>query len=285
MSYFKGIHARADQLGFKVLELWLYEPGMTLQKAQQYLEFHNVRGIVILPEYYHEIPEELAPLVAKNYCAVVGSLPINLPVHFAANDDFATAVTATRRALALGYSRPGFAVLRKIDELISRRYSGAFRSVQSDLAEASQIPVCFLDQFDKKQFLPWYRKYRPDVIITHNRRIAVEEWLKPLGLKVPEDCGWISLDVAPGDQQVAGMDPRSEFVGSAALDLVIEQMQREETGIPAFQKGAFIEGIWQTGSTVEDKLPAARSGNGESPPRRSRPRQILSTTPASRSTS
>ncbi len=250
MAFFDGIRRRAEQLGYQVETLWLYELGMTPAKAARFLETRNIRGLVLLPESYRELPLEYKELLVSRSCAVVGGLPENLPFHFANNDLFATAAAATGKALELGYRRPGFAVLAKIDQLVSRRYSGGFLSVQTEISGADRIPVCFLEDFSPAAFLRWYREHRPDVIITHNRRVAVRQWLKPLGLSIPRDAGWISLDVAPGDHRLAGMDHRSSVIGGAALEIVVNQIQRAEFGVPEFQRGVFIEGVWKNGPTV-----------------------------------
>jgi len=250
-GFIQGIHDRAAQFGYKVLMFWLHEPGWTVSRIANSLRTSNVRGLILFPEDYKKLSPDLLALVADRSCAVVGSQPVSHPFHFAANDDFSNAKNATRHALLNGYRRPGFAVLRKIDELIERRFSAGFRSVIEDLPVKNHVPVLLLDSFDDQAFLKWYKQYRPDVVITHNRRIAVDQWLRPMKLKVPKDVGWITLDTVPGDRQVTGLDSRSELVGTAALDLVIAQMQRDERGLPDFQKGVSIEGVWREGRTLK----------------------------------
>jgi len=249
-SYVAGVQRRATQFGYKVQQVWVYEPGWNVGRIRRLLTAANIRGTVLFPNHYQEIPDDILSLVARHSCAVLGGQPSKSPFHFAAIDDFASARTAARQALARGYRRPGLALLGWIDELIDRRYSAGFMSVQQDLPARERLPVLRLSSFSPEEFVRWYTKHRPDVIITHNRRIAVDEWLRPLRVSVPRDVGWITLDVIPGDDQVSGLDTRSEFVGAAALDLVLGQMQRDETGFPEFQKGVFIEGVWREGSTV-----------------------------------
>jgi DNA-binding LacI/PurR family transcriptional regulator len=144
-------------------------------------------------------------------------------------------------------------LLRRIDDLIESRYSAGFRTVQHNLPAADRVPILFMKDFDECEFRQWYERHRPDVVVTHNRRIAVGPWLRPLKLSVPKDVGWITLDMVPGDDQVSGIDARSELVGVAALDLVLDQMQRDESGIPPFQKGVFIEGVWREGKSLRRK--------------------------------
>ncbi len=249
-GFIRGMQNRAAQFGYRLQLLWVYEPGWSIDRIAKWLHTRNVRASVLFPENYQEIPSDVLKLVDRHSCAVVGSQPVKQPYHFAANDDFSNARNATRLALDHRCKRPGLAVLCKIDELIGRRFSAGFRSVTQDLPPEDQIPPLLLESFDGGALRKWWEEYRPDVIITHNRRVAIEDWLRPLKLSVPKDVGWITLDIVPGDAHIAGIDPRSELVGVAALDLVIDQMQRDESGIPDFQKGVFIEGIWQTGETL-----------------------------------
>jgi LacI family transcriptional regulator len=269
-NFVQGVRSRAEQFGYKLLLIWLYEPGWTIGRVERLLVSSNVRGIVFFPEDYEDISADLLKLLSRRFCAVIGGQPVRHPFHFAANDDFSSAKNVARRALAHSYQRPGFALLRKIDELIERRYSAGFRSVQQVLPRANQVPVLLLESFSDREFLKWYQKYQPDVIITHNRRVAVEEWLRPLKLGVPRDVGWITLDIAPGDDRISGLDARSELVGAAALDLVLDQMQRDEPGLPPFQKAVVIEGVWREGRTLRKLDGHARrrtNPNGQTDPR------------------
>ncbi len=258
-NFLKGVQARASQFGYRIVQLWLHEPGWTPERVASYLEARNVRGIVLMPEVYSDWPREVSQLLSTRCCAVIGSIPVKHSFHFAANDDFSTAKTATQMALARGYRRPGFVVLRPVDDLIEHRYTAAFHSVQRALPPENQIPELWLNSFESAEFVGWFQRHRPDVVITHNRRIAVEDWLKPLKQRVPRDVGWITLDIVPGDDQVTGIDARSELVGVAAMDLVLDQMQRDERGVPPFQKGVFIEGLWREGRTL--RKPSAKTSN------------------------
>src|SRR5262249_7467918 len=125
-SYLQGVHRRAEQFGYKIQQVWVYEPGWNLGRIRRLLTSANIRGTVLFPNDYQDLPDALLQLVRHQSCAVLGGQPVKFPFHFAAIDDFASARTATRQALAHGYRRPGFALLGWVDELIDRRYSAGF---------------------------------------------------------------------------------------------------------------------------------------------------------------
>lgn len=249
-GFISGVEARAAELGYYVCPLWILDPAMTARRFADFLHTRNIRGGVIIPENFRTLPPRHQRAMRNLAWAAMGGVPRDPGYHFACNDHFATAARATNRVVSLGYRRPGFAILRRIDERGDRRFRGGFQSVQSELPTKERVPVCQISEFEPGPFVAWYRRYKPDVIITHNRRIAVADWLAPLGLRVPRDLGWVSLDVQPGDHQVAGIDQRSAIIGAAALDLVHGQLQRGEYGEPAVQKGVLIEGVWQDGASL-----------------------------------
>jgi LacI family transcriptional regulator len=74
-------------------------------------------------------------------------------------------------------------------------------------------------------------------------------WLRNLRQRVPQDVGFVNLVKRPGDQ-VAGIDHNARAIGSAAIDLIASQLQRNEHGIPAVPKVVHISGEWVDGPTV-----------------------------------
>ena len=86
-----------------------------------------------------------------------------------------------------------------------------------------------------------------------NLNISLEQPDKKLALFGSADKHLRMIRDAFGVQLVARDDElrlsgEREQVGKAAL--VLDQMQRDERGIPPFQKGVFIEGVWREGKTL-----------------------------------
>lgn len=52
------------------------------------------------------------------------------------------------------------------------------------------------------------------------------------------------------DQERQGIEQHEDQIGSAAVDLVVGQLARGESGIPPFQKTTLIKGRWEAGATV-----------------------------------
>ncbi len=72
------------------------------------------------------------------------------------------------------------------------------------------------------------------------------------GLGVPQDVGVAMPDISdrktyPG---LSGVDQRTELVGAMAIDLVVEQINNNERGIPKAAKVVMVNGVWVEGENV-----------------------------------
>ena len=76
-------------------------------------------------------------------------------------------------------------------------------------------------------------------------------WLKDRGLRVPQDVGVIQLEWRASHPEIAGMNQHNDAVGEAAVDMVVGQIHRNESGIPAFPRATLIGASWVDGSSVK----------------------------------
>jgi LacI family transcriptional regulator len=250
-GYLNGARARAEELGYNCELFWLYDPAWPTERLARALDARGVAGVVILPQSYQELGECFAPLWQQRAAVVVAGLLKKPALPFVWNDFFATAATATREVLALGYKRPGLALLGSIDALFDYRYSAGFLACREALPDKDQLPVCKLSQFTEEEFLTWFDRWRPDVVITHNHRVAVAEWVAKRGLQVPQDLGWAVLDLHPQDESLAGMNQQSEYSGQVAMDALIDSIRSGSKGLPNLQYGLMIESRWRDGRSLQ----------------------------------
>jgi LacI family transcriptional regulator len=160
-------------------------------------------------------------------------------------------VQAFERALALGYQRPALVVEERIDRLVEGRFSGAMLTAQQSLPAARRLPAFLRIQqakSDVKPFRQWFERHRPDVLLSLYN--IVFPWLKSLGRRVPQDVGVIQLEWRASHPEIAGMNQHNDAVGEAAVDMVVGQIHRNESGIPAFPRATLIGASWVDGSSV-----------------------------------
>ena len=71
-----------------------------------------------------------------------------------------------------------------------------------------------------------------------------------MGVRVPDDCGLAHLNLGSDVADWAGVDPQIEWIAASAVDMLVGQIHRHETGPPPVPKELLIKGLWVPGSTV-----------------------------------
>jgi len=72
---------------------------------------------------------------------------------------------------------------------------------------------------------------------------------------VPGTHGFVSLNVIMKTRPCAGLDLQPRTLGARATELLIAQLQRNETGIPEWPSTTTIPARWVDGPTVRSAAP------------------------------
>lgn len=253
---FRGAARRAAELGFRLENFWISEPGMTANRLAQIFRARGIRGIVVGPlqdqEMTFDFPWEQFALAAVGYSLHSPSVARATHAHFRGM------CGAMDRLIALGYRRIGYVTSRDFEERVSSLWGAAFSYYQSRLALTDRIaPLVFAGEADLPQLRTWLSDSRPDAII--NALPKVYEMMSQLGLQAPRDVGFVHLDLPAHLRQagVCGIDQLSEIVGACALELVASQIYTDTNGVPEHPVTQLVEGVWIDGCTI---APQAKSG-------------------------
>ncbi len=256
-DWITGCKRRAAQLGYGLDEFWLNEPGLTPARLTRILESRGIRGLVFCGILDHDaMPAEFAPLWTNCASVVVGIRTSTPPLHFVCNDQYTTAKSAVFELLKLGYQRPGLVMIPRVDEIVDCRFSAGFWAGQLEIPEAKRAPIAHLNESDQSGFRAWFTKHQPDVVVCIHTE--VKRWLDNLGARVPEHVGLAHLDRTPDMTDWAGMQQNNDLVGAAAVDMLIGQLHRNESGLPKFTKSMFIQSTWITSGSVRPQTPTKK---------------------------
>ena len=70
-------------------------------------------------------------------------------------------------------------------------------------------------------------------------------------LRIPEDLGYVSLNVADDEvEDSAGIRQPREVMGALAVDVLNSLMQRNERGFQGVSIGTHVDGEWEDGRTL-----------------------------------
>jgi len=248
-----GAKTRAEELGYRLEAFHIGNRELSERRLSQILYTRGIIGVCI------------APLVSarghlkldweKFACAAIGYTLVRPSLHRAAAHHYQSILLALREMRRLGYQRIAVfldeATSRRVDDiwlagvlLYARRYPKMHFPVLVKSGSVTDPAFC-------RMVVSWYRKQKPDAIIgnTAFRRILEAE-----GIRFPQDAAYAGLyRIHQYDGLIACVDQRTEQIAGTAIDLVIEQIQKNERGIPISPKTVLVTGQWQPGSSAQPK--------------------------------
>ncbi len=245
----EGARARAIEMGYGLEDFWVGESGMSAMRLKQILNARNIRGLIAAAaQRPGKIYEGYESFWGNFSCGVVGIANVEPRLPSAMVDHYQTAKKATESVLELGYRRPALVLEPALDELLDGKFSAGFHTVTKRLPAETRPPHFAFHWKLEKEFIDWYRKYQPDVIVTAS--IDIRKWLTTAGVSIPGEVGLAHLDLAPDMDDWAGMQQHNDQVGANAADLVIAQITRAETGPYDNPKILLINSTWVEGPSV-----------------------------------
>lgn len=241
-AVYDGARARAAQHGYRLEHFWLREPQMTPRRMADILQARGIMGLCIaaLPEAVPQFAFPWEPFCA----AAVGYSMAKPALHRACPHQFQGMQLALNQLRRLGYRRIGVALGRRVSKIVAQNWIASVLLFQH--AHGRNAAVCLVyDESDRVELKRWMERHKPDAMIVSD--IALLEWIREIGVRVPEDMGVVPLERWSG---FACIDQKPERVGAAVVDLIVGQIQRNETGLPPDPRVVMVEGAWVPGPSV-----------------------------------
>ncbi|HVS54307.1 MAG TPA: LacI family DNA-binding transcriptional regulator [Opitutaceae bacterium] len=247
-----GAETRAVELGFKVEKFSVGHAGVSVQRLDSILQSRGIHGIILLPAWDEP---DLSNLDWTRFAGIYTDYIIERPaLHSVCSDHYRSMLATLQRLGALGYRQPGLYLQKHQDERLQYRWGAAFRAFQESHPDAKAIPPLVVDTFKKDDFVRWFRRHKPDVVLSHNT--GAIDWMEGAGAEVPATHGFVALNVLMKSRPCAGLDLQPRILGARATELLIAQLQRNETGIPEWPSTTTIPARWVDGPTLRSAPPA-----------------------------
>ncbi|HUG11716.1 MAG TPA: hypothetical protein VMM36_11910 [Opitutaceae bacterium] len=258
--------ARAEARGYQVFEFDLaaYPSG---DAACNVLYNRGVQGVMV-----SDMPLTTKPFFTCGkwdrfsvVCCALGWLRV--PYHVVNKDVFEGTRLVWQEVARRGYRRIGGAMFRHdpIAEDDFPRYGASLAQQEELLPSDERIPILRCHVHDRKGFLKWFERFRPEVIISFIS--SPYDWLLEEGYRVPEDVAFTCMLVNPGEQYTGLLSPDKELA-EAAVDFLIAQIHSNQHGVPEIQQAVLLEPVWTEGSTLPKTPP--KSSRSERPALKSR---------------
>jgi LacI family transcriptional regulator len=242
-----GACKRAQQIGYRIETFWLGRLGLNETALARVLRTRAIDGVLIPP-----LPVEMGRLQLpwEHFSVVTASYTSDyLGFNQVCNNRHQITQLGLEQARRRGYKRIGLVINKELDIRSSHNCLSYFYWFQSQQPESERVPVLFETEIGRDRYFKWLRDNQVDVVVSGFNLLAF--WMRDAGMRMPEDIGFISLSTYAGSPQgFSGVDECAEQVGSASVDLLTSQLNRNETGLPQVRKLILLEGVWCEGRTV-----------------------------------
>ena len=250
----EGARARALELGFTLQHLWSRSENVSPSRFDQILQARGIRGLILAP---FEDPEDVLELDWKQYSVVTVEKPFHYThFHHVVQNHYSDLLLAWEKIRERGYQRIGLVVRDDLANRWGHQWESAHRLAQfSANTGEDAIPTLQLKGNDKKEQIDlvksWLQLFKPEVVIS--RCDCFFEAAEDLNLRVPEDVGYVSLNVTDDEPGVSGIHQHRDVMGATAVDVLNSLLQRNFRGEHAVSIGTQVDGSWVDGNTVRGK--------------------------------
>ena len=240
MNSWGKVTTSAAQRAFRLEEFSLSSPKISPKRLVDLLKTRSIHGLMVapLPGNQRTLDFEFTDFAVVG----LGTSIIDPTIDRIADDHFRSLQIAFEQTLALGYRRIGLAVAANISRRLEHRWLSGFLVAQQSLPARQRVPALMPATREEipPQLNPWIARHRVDAVI-----FALRD--EELMGRAPREVGLVSLSVhGPGDA-IAGIRQDEAQIGADATDLLIEKVQRRETGAQRSPRLQLVRGAWSAG--------------------------------------
>lgn len=250
---FSGMQTRLAERGYRGEVFWYDDPDCPPARLNRILAARGIRGVALSIYRRHRFDLELD--WDRFACSIQNDFNPTPPFHRVNEDYLANTVAALTRLWESGRRRIAVAYRGSHGGNFFFPVTAAYQRFISLAPGCARTPLQHIPrEWTEKNFMTWFRQARPDGVLTLDWDIP--GWLRAAGVRVPEDVSIAVMNRCPSAPEMSGIDPEPEQLGAMSVDLIIEQLENNETGLPRHPKCMFIPGRWVEGTTTLPPLPA-----------------------------
>lgn len=255
-----GAKNRALELGYTLQPFWSKADGASPNRFSEILKARGIRGIILAPFENHN--DEL-DIDWDAFSVVAIEKPEHYPFfHHILPNQYADYLLCWEKLRIRGYTRVGLVVRSDLSDRWSHQWEAAHQYAQSQMeGKLDTIPILNLDDTDQTETIrSWLHHYQPQAVIS--RCDGFFEAAEAEGIKVPDDVGYVSLNVSDDQPGVSGIYQHRYTMGATAVDVLNSLLQRNQRGLLDVSIGTQVDGSWRKGFSlppIDQKSTHARS--------------------------
>ncbi|MCF7838929.1 MAG: LacI family transcriptional regulator [Candidatus Marinimicrobia bacterium] len=244
----QGLEARAAELGYRIDRFWLGDEHIPRKRLAQIFATRAIHGIILAPV---NISQKAPDLPWESLAAVTYGYSIaEPPLHRVTPDFYHSMIALCGRCRTAGWRQVGLILDRNADLKADHLWLAAFLAEQRLQAALGRIPPLLVAGWSEADFSRWYGRYRPETLVSLTTALQkAEDWLRDHAVGAPAPR-YLALDAEPeGDARgYAGMAVDRVACGRTCVDVLVEQLHRNQKGIPRQAHHVFIDTVWHPGT-------------------------------------
>lgn len=243
-EYYLGACKQARRLGYTIEELDLQQQQLSPQRLDGILSARGINGLLLCPPVHSE---EQYALPWDRYSIITFGYSVTSPnLHRVSASHYRATKRVFQELRDSGHQNIGFIfnteVARKTQDLCQSAYLCEARK-----SNTKSIPPLIQDHISGAEIAAWFERHHPDAVI-----ISAPNWpaVQASGIRIPEELS-VACPMAPKHSpQLSGILEKSQQIGAAAVDTVVQMIEHDIRGIPEDPKYILLEGEWNSGSSI-----------------------------------
>ena len=244
----EGAESRARSLGYSLQYFWSRDHGASPRRFGDILINRGIRGIILAP---FENPMERFDLPWDQFSVVSIERPFHYTnFHHVVPNYYADMLLAWEKLWEYGYRRIGLVLDADLANRVAHQWEAAHNFEQlSRGRKETVVPTLILGpNSGERDIANWMKECKPEVVISRswtNCQIMVS-----LGYKVPEEIGYVSLNIVDDDPGVSGIHQCRDIMGEVAVDVLNSLLLISHRGPIKASIGSQVDGEWRDGKTI-----------------------------------
>jgi LacI family transcriptional regulator len=253
-EFLEGVRSAARRLNYNIDLFESASEGLNERELARIWKARNIRGIILsnlrCPRPSHFPWNEFAWVLNGHTTGVP-------PLHRVGNEIYQVMKSSVAELARRGYSRPGLVLPLQGSSRAGFRWPAGLIGNLLRYGLKPSLNRIFTGEWLMEAFKGWFLQERPDIIMALSDEPLL--WLEQMGVKVPEDAGFLHLAANISSRNPAGVAQNFRAAGEAAIYSLDSALRRNERGIPPVPAVFTVAGTWRDGATLRS-IP----GNGRS---------------------
>ncbi|MDA1067897.1 MAG: LacI family DNA-binding transcriptional regulator [Verrucomicrobia bacterium] len=251
----EGAKARALELGFTIQHMWCNSKNLSANRFDQILKARGIRGLILAPLHNYDDRIELD---WNQYSVVTLEKPLHYShFHHVVQNHYSDLILCWKKLKERNYKRIGLIVRDHLSSRWGYQWESAHHLVQSSTTtQEKTIPTLQLKDENQEDHVDlvrsWLKLFKPDAVIS--RCDCFFEAAEGLGLKIPNNIGYVSLNVTDDVEGATGIHQHRDIMGATAIDVLNSLLQRNFRGEHQVSVGTQVDGSWIDGKTLLNRV-------------------------------